>query len=205
MRTAILSFLLACCFAFTGVRQEISTSSYSLDADKSVVLWAGSSPRVTHDGSFAVVSQGLEVVDGQVKGGTFVIPIASIQNFDLSQTIKPVLLKHLKSEDFFHLALYPEATFAITQVVPLEEPGEGAVAGANMMVTGDFTLIGNTHPISFPARIDVRGEELAVEATFKFDRTKWGMTYAADPSLKNRHIYPDVAIHLKVFGSRQQI
>jgi polyisoprenoid-binding protein YceI len=205
MKTVILSLLLAYCFAFTSFRSKPSLYSYSLESDKSVVLWAGSSPRVTHDGSFSVVSEGLEVVEGQVKGGTFVIPIASIQNFDLSKTIRPVLLKHLKSEDFFHLALYPEATFTITQVEPLEETVEGAVEGANVLVTGDFTLIGNTHPISFPARVDFLGEELAVEAKFSFDRTKWGMNYAADPALKNRHIYPEVAIHLKAFGKKQQI
>lgn len=201
MKTALFAFLMMYCFILTGFKKDNKTYSYALDAEKSVVLWAGSSPKVTHDGSFAVVSDGLDVADGQVRGGTFVIPIASIQNFDLSKTIRPILLKHLKSEDFFNLTLYPEAKFTITRVTPLE----GAVEGANSLVSGDFTLIGNTHPISFPARIDVTGDTLAVEATFSFDRTKWGMTYAADPALKKRHIYPEVAIHLKVFGNKQQI
>ena len=200
-----MAVLLAVCFAFTSFRGDYKTYSYSVDSEKSVVLWAGSSPRVTHDGSFAVVSQGLDVVEGKIQGGTFVIPIVSIKNFDLPKTVRPVLLKHLKSEDFFNVALHPEASFTITRVEPLEGTVAGAVEGANVMVTGNFTLIGNTHSLSFPARIDLTGDALAVEAKFSFDRTKWGMAYAADPALKNRHIYPEVAIHLKVFGSKQQI
>lgn len=205
MKTALFAFLMTYCLVLTDFKKDNKTYSYALNTDKSVILWAGSSPKVTHDGSFAVVSEGIDVADGTVRGGTFVIPIASIKNFDLPKTIKPVLLKHLKSEDFFHLALYPEATFTITSVTPLEESIEGAVEGANSLVTGDFTLLGNTHPIALPARVDLTGEELAVEATFKLDRTKWGMTYAVDPALKKRHIYPEVAIHLKVFGNKQQI
>lgn len=205
MKTAILAFLLMYSVVLTGFKKETKPYSYALDTERSEVLWAGSSPRVTHNGSFAVVSEGIDVADGKVRGGTFVIPIASIQNFDLSKTIKPVLLKHLKSDDFFHVALHPEARFTITDVTPLTAVPEGAVEGANALVSGDFTLIGNTHPISFPARITLAGGELAVEAKFNLDRTKWGMTYAADPALKNRHIYPDVAIHLNLFGTKQAL
>jgi len=178
--------------------------NYSVDEEKSVVEWTGASPNTAHQGSFAVTSEGIEVIDGQLKGGTFVIPIASIKNYDLPKTIKPVLLKHLKSKDFFNIALYPEAKFTLTNIAPLSNIVEGAVEGANVMVTGSFTLIGNTHTISFPARLDLQENALAVEATFKLNRIQWGMTYAADPKLKNRHIFPEVDIHLKVSGVRNE-
>jgi hypothetical protein len=54
----------------------------------------------------------------------------------------------------------------------------------------------------FPAKIDLQENNLLVDATFKLDRTKWGMNYAADPALENRHIYPEVDIHLKLAGNR---
>lgn len=182
--------------------KDSSTLSYALDSQKSVVEWSGSSPRVSHQGSFAVTCKALAIADGHIKSGTFVIPIASIQNFDLPKAIKPVLLKHLKSEDFLHIALYPEATFTITQVAPITTATPNAVTGANAQVTGDFTLLGTTKPLTFPAKIDLAGDSMAVEAQFKLDRTQWGMTYAADPALKNRHIHPEVAIHLKIRGSK---
>jgi polyisoprenoid-binding protein YceI len=204
MKTAILFLLILLnLFSFT-FKSEPPQYNYALDENKSVAEWTGSSPRTSHQGSFAVTSAGIEVVDKKIKSGTFIIPIASIQNFDLPKTIKPVLIKHLKSKDFFNLALYPEAKFVITQVKPSPETPEGAVAGANVMVTGDFTLIGQTQPLSFPARVDLQNGTLAVEATFKLDRTKWGMTYAADPKLKNRHIFPEVDIHLKISALRKE-
>jgi polyisoprenoid-binding protein YceI len=203
MKKAFIALLITGSLLMAGFNRSDKQFSYRIDADSSVVEWRGASPRTAHNGSFAVSSQGLEVVNGQVKGGRFIIPIASIKNFDLPKITKPVLLKHLKSADFFNMALYPEASFTITKVEPLTSTAAGAVAGANTLVTGNFTMLGNTHPISFPAKIDFIANKLAVEASFKIDRTKWGMLHAADPGLKNRHIYPEVDIHLKVRGYKQ--
>ncbi|PSR56870.1 YceI family protein [Adhaeribacter arboris] len=202
MKTIILSLLAFYSLLISSFTKDPVKYNYTLNTDKSIVEWSGASPKVTHQGSFEVTCEGIEVVDGQVKSGTFVIPIASIKNFDLPKALKPVLLKHLKSEDFFNLALYPEAKFSITEVMPLNSVPEGAVTGAKAQVTGDFTLLGKTNSITFPAKIDLLENNLAVEATFMLDRTQWGMNHAADPELKNRHIYPEVAIHLKVAGNR---
>jgi polyisoprenoid-binding protein YceI len=204
MKTLLLALLAVYSLFITNLNPDTKKYSYALDTEKSVVEWHGAGPGASHQGSFGVISQGMEVADGTIKGGSFIIPIASIKNFDLPKAIKPILLKHLKSSDFFNAALYPEATFTITRVEPLTYAAAGAVAGANVLVTGDFTMIGQTHSISFPANINLQGETLAVEATFKLDRTRWGMTYAADPALKNRHIYPEVDIHLKLAGIKNE-
>jgi len=204
MKLILLTLLTLFSFIFRLSGPETQTYNYALDESKSVIEWSGASPNTSHQGSFAVTSPGIQVENNIITGGTFVIPIASIKNFDLPKTIKPVLLKHLKSRDFFNMALYPEASFALTQVVPLVQASTEGLAGANTLVTGNFTLLGQTHPITFPARIAVQDNGVAVEATFKLDRTKWGMTYAADPALKNRHIYPEVAIHLKLAATRNE-
>jgi polyisoprenoid-binding protein YceI len=177
--------------------------NYALDAENSVAEWKGYTRNYHHDGSFSVASQDLEVVNGKVKGGTFVIPIISIKNFDLPDEVKPILLEHLKSADFFNMVLYPEATFTIKKVKDISNPAKGAVAGANSLVTGDFTMIGQTHEISFPAKIEFSGSDMTVEAAFQIDRTRWGMNYAADPALGDHHILPQVDLHLKLAGKRQ--
>jgi polyisoprenoid-binding protein YceI len=177
--------------------------TYYLNENTSVAEWKGQGPAASHQGAFTVKGQNIEVVNGKIKGGSFTIPIASIQNFNLPDHIKPVLLEHLKSPDFFNILMYPEAGFVIKRVTPLPNPGPDAVAGANYRVTGEFTMIGKTNEITFPARITMEGNTLAVEATFKIDRTKWGMNYAADPALGEHHIYPQVDLHLKLQGSKQ--
>jgi polyisoprenoid-binding protein YceI len=196
-----LALLVACSLFFNNNTGKISnTYNYALITDSSVVEWKGSSPKVSHWGSFALHSQGIQVVDGQVISGTFSIPIESITNVDLPKVMKPVLLKHLKSEDFFHSSLFPEATYRITGVDWQDHFAEGAITDANALVNGELTLLGNTHALSFPAKITFNNGVMAVEARFTLDRTKWGMTHAADPALGNRHIFPGVDIHLKVFA-----
>jgi polyisoprenoid-binding protein YceI len=144
--------------------EGVQSYNYSLDREKSLVEWTGSSPKVSHKGSFDVISDGIQVVNGRVVAGTFIIPIASIKNYDLPNTVKPVLLKHLKSEDFFNMALFPEAGFSITEVVPLDTITAGAVKDANTWVKGNFTMLGQEHPIDFPSSIILEGDDLKVEA-----------------------------------------
>lgn len=174
--------------------------SYTLNAETSVVEWWGHSPSVSHHGSFAVTGENIEVVNGKVKSGRFVIPIASIQNFDLPTEIKPILLNHLKSADFFDMALYPEATFEFKKMIPLTKVMPGAVTGANYLVSGDFTMIGKTHELTFPAHVTEVDGQLKMEAKLKIDRTRWGMTYGADPAYGDHQIFPTVDLHLKLNG-----
>ncbi|QMU28338.1 YceI family protein [Adhaeribacter radiodurans] len=175
--------------------------TYVLD-NNSVAEWKGSSPALFHEGDFSVSSTNLKVVNAKIKSGTFTIPIASIRNFDLSEEVKPQLLNHLKSPDFFNLALYPEASFTIVQVTPYTGKESTAIIGANYLVNGNFTLLGKTNSISFPAKININNKKLTAEATFTLDRTKWGMNYAADPALGEHHILPAVSIHLLLNGHR---
>jgi hypothetical protein len=82
---------------------------------------------------------------------------------------------------------------------------EDAIAGANYMVTGSFTLLDKTNAITFPAKIEVTSSSLNAEAIFTIftiDRTKWAMKYAADPALGEHPILPEVAIHLKLSGHK---
>ena len=201
MKKSFLPFaILLGAICFTSCDDEdVTRSTFALDEENSEVVWKGYSPTVYHDGSFAVESQGIEVVDGNVKGGTFTIPISSIKNFDLPDEVKPVLLDHLKSPDFFNMALHPSASFKITHVKPLSSPAEEA----NHTVTGEFTMLGQTHPITFPAMITLNGSELDIIASFEIDRTKWGMTYAADPALGEHHILPKVDIRLDLSAHKQ--
>ncbi|MFD2514983.1 YceI family protein [Pontibacter locisalis] len=203
MKKTITSiFALAAVLFFTSCEDEtqIVRSNYALDEENSVAVWKGYSPVLFHDGSFSVTSQDIKVENGIVTGGTFTIPIASIKNFDLPADIKPVLLNHLKSPDFFNMALYPNATFNITEVKPLASPTAGAVEGANFAVKGDFTMLGQTQSLSFPAKIVLAGGKADIEAAFKLDRTKWGMNYAADPALGDHHVLPEVDIRLDLTG-----
>lgn len=89
-------------------------------------------------------------------------------NTDSLQTEMENLTAHLKNADFFDVKRFPKAIFASTAI----ESGEsGAVK-----ITGDLTLLGQTHSLTFPATFE--GGKL--NASFEIDRTKWGMEYGPD-------------------------
>lgn len=78
------------------------------------------------------------------------------------------LTNHLKNADFFDVNQFPDAKFKSTEI----KAGEDGMVD----VTGDLTLLGQTHPVSFPAKVSTEGG-LKLNAEFEIDRTLWGMTY----------------------------
>lgn len=180
-----------------------SAVRYQLDETMSVAEWKGYlRTGYFNEGAISVQSQNLMVIDGKVASGSFTIPVSSIVNFNLpTDSIKHVLVHHLQSPDFFNMAMHPNLTYDITSVTPYS--GTGGLMDANYQVNGSLMMLGQTNPVSFPARIDLVNNQILVDATLKIDRTKWGITYASDPSLPaDGQILPDIDIHLKLTGNK---
>lgn len=177
------------------------TEVYQVDEQASKIEWKGSAPDHFHVGSFKVTGEFKVKSNGEVKFGDFTIPISSIENFDLQEPVKKQLLDHLKSADFFDMAIHPNAKFQFVKSEPYTGNSAEAVDGANYLLTGNFTMLGQTYPISFPAKITMHKENLQVQATFKIDRTKWGMLMDSDPE-KPLYILPNVNIKLNIISTR---
>lgn len=87
----------------------------------------------------------------------------------------PDLDEHLKSEDFFHVAKYPDAVFKSTKV----EKGMGA---DRLRVTGNLTMRGVTRPLTLDVRILKVGSNartgiatVGFNATAKLKRSDFGL------------------------------
>jgi polyisoprenoid-binding protein YceI len=202
LKTLLVIALVSAAFLLGSCKKndEAQTNRYALDST-SRAEWKGYKPDGHHAGSFAVISQNLVAENGTLKSGDFVIPIATIDNFDLPDAVKPALLEHLKSPDFFNLALHPEARFSITKVTPYAGGEITAVEGANYLIHGNFTLLNKTNPIRFPARVTVTGGKINAEAILQIDRTQWGMNSFSDPA-GPLYILPRVDLHLKLAGKK---
>ncbi len=203
LKTLFSLTLLSATFLLGGCKKtdEVQVNQYILDST-SLAEWKGYKKDGQHTGSFSVTGQNLVAVRGQLKSGDFVIPIASIKNFDLPAQVKPALLDHLKSPDFFNLALHPEAKFCITKVTPYAGGDALAVEDANCLITGDFTLLNKTNSVSFPARVTFSNGKMSAEAILQIDRTKWGMNSYSDPAAE-LYILPQVDMHLKLSASKR--
>lgn len=197
----VLSFALVALMAVSCKKNEQVSFAYEV-TEASKIEWEGHASDHSNIGMFDVTGSFTTSANGTIKAGRFVIPIASIDNYNQPDELKPVLLEHLKSADFFNVALHPTAEFVITKVESYTGGVADAIEGANYLLTGDFRMIGQTHPVSFPARITYAGKNITAEASFKLDRTKWGMTSFTDPS-KGMYIYPEVDMYLDIDAQRK--
>ncbi len=148
---------------------------FKIDTAASTVAWKGFKKLgSTHNGGIAVKEGQVEVDKGQVVGGSVAMDMAKITNEDLKDSAEyhAKLLGHLSSDDFFNIAKYPTSTFKITSVTPAKEKGK-------VLVKGDFTMIGKTNPIEFPATVKVEKGTVTGDAVVKIDRTKWGLKYGS--------------------------
>lgn len=151
---------------------EVTGTTLTVNTEASSVQWTGRKVSGEHTGVVAISSGSVIVNGDQLVGGQFVIDMNTITNHDLEGEWKEKLEGHLKSEDFFDVANYPEATFEITNV------SEGADAGS-LAVSGNLTLRGVTKNITFIAQVVELTETSAnLTADFNIAREDWGVMYA---------------------------
>ena len=101
---------------------KLEERSYRVDTDQSIIEWRGRNPNTTHFGTVRIVSGELAAKDGNITG-VFDIDMNSITNTNLEgDELQPVLIAHLKSDDFFLTKLFPKARFEINNAIPVKEP-----------------------------------------------------------------------------------
>lgn len=185
--------------------EEVSGEKYQLVAESSKATWKGYlRTGYFNEGTIQVESADIIVSDGIIKSGNFLMPLSSLTSTNLPPDLQIELIHHLQSPDFFNMLLYPNVSFTFQQVVPYTGGDPDAVTGANFVATGLLSMLGKPLPVSFPARIIVEDGELYVTANVKVDRTKWGMTYAADPNLPDEdYIMPEIDIALDLKGIKK--
>lgn len=152
-------------------------ASYEINTKESKVYWTGK--KITgsfHTGTISISNGMLDIEGTSVVGGAIVMDVNSIVCTDLeNEGSNKKLVGHLKGEDFFDSAKFPNAKFELVSI-----SGTGNEAN----VTGKLTMKEKTHEISFPAKINVVGNKVTAEGTASIDRTKWGVEYGSGSIFK---------------------
>lgn len=167
--------------AKTGEAQKVSDASgaeFDLNSETSKIMWRGAKVGGEHHGEVEAKSGKIMVEDGNLKGGTIVIDLNSIENHDLKGDMNARLVGHLKSEDFFYTEEYPEAVFEIVSVKDFSgEAPEGEIKPTHE-ITGNLSMRGVTKSISFPAMVSIDGDKISAKTSeFSIDRTLWGVNF----------------------------
>ena len=141
------------------------------------LVWTGRKVMGEHTGTIDI-KKGYLLWDGkEISGGEIVIDMTTIEDTDLEGDYKAKLEGHLKSDDFFGVENYPEATFNIKEVKHKK--------GNEYAVAGDLTVKGKTHAITFPAIITNKGEGLHISGTAEVDRSKYDVRYGSESFFDN--------------------
>ena len=168
MKKVILSIAMSFVVALGVQAQE-----KNVDVTTSNIHWLGEKVTGQHEGNLSLKSGSLILTDGEVTGGSFVVDMNSMTCTDLEGEYAGKLIGHLKSDDFFGVENFPEATLIFTAV---EAKGNGVYA-----VTGDFTIKGKTNPASFDLTVNDNG----ATAKVVIDRSKYDIRYGSNTFFDN--------------------
>ncbi|MGY5354433.1 YceI family protein [Wenyingzhuangia sp. IMCC45467] len=155
------AFLALTLSAFAGGKDPIKVG-------KSTIAWVGKKVTGEHSGTISFKEGDVKVKNGSLVGGSFVVDMNSINVTDLEGEYKGKLEGHLKSDDFFGVEKYPEATFVITSV-------KGNV------VKGDLTIKGHTEKEAFT----LITKDNTISGNVVIDRTKFGIRYGSNSFFDN--------------------
>lgn len=152
----------------------VADESYALQVESSTMAWeAGKIVGEPYTGKVALKSGSLELKDGSYVGGSFVIDMTDMTHDD----DKEAVINHLQNEDFFDVAQYPTSSFVITSVSEKSED--------TYDVTGDLTILDNTHSLTFEAEIVESDSSVTATASFTIDRTTWGINFRSGSYFKD--------------------
>lgn len=174
MRKNVLAFVLAVATGFSSIASTpVKKEKKSIKTAESTVTWKGYKVTGSHYGAIDL-KEGFLVFEGdKLKGGEFVVDMATLSSQDLQGEYKDKLDGHLKSDDFFGTDKHATSKLVFTKV---------AASGKNSYkVTGDLTIKGKTNPVSFD--VSVYGSKAT--ATMKIDRSKYDVKYGSGSFFDN--------------------
>jgi polyisoprenoid-binding protein YceI len=146
--------------------------TYTVVSNESQLKWTGYhlAKSYEHNGNVKIKSGKLTVANGRINSGNFVIDMTTISNNDLTDAKDNAkLVNHLKSDDFFNVKKFPEASLVIKKSEP---------SANGLKVTGDLTIRGITKSIEFNATLkDLDNDRIEATADLIIQRTDFEVMY----------------------------
>lgn len=149
---------------------QVFAADYKIDKSNSKVKWNGKKVTGEHYGTIDLKSGNLVVDNNKIKSGTFTMDMTTIVCEDLTnESINKKLVGHLKSEDFFSVDKFPGSTFVIKE--------SEHKSGNTHSITGDLTIKGITHPVTFDTEVVIDGKNLRAIGKIEADRTLYDIKF----------------------------
>ena len=168
-------------------------SDFKVNTAASKVEWIGRKVTGKHNGTINIKEGVLQIKDGILLGGSFVIDMTSIKDLDMTGEYAAKLEGHLKSDDFFAADAYPTSKLIITQA---NAKGDG-----QFEVKGNLTIRDVTKEVTFMTQLTPDGKKYKATTNITIDRSNYNVKYGSGSffeGLGDKTIYDefDLAITL---------
>jgi len=152
-------------------------ADYKVDTAATKVEWIGKKVTGEHRGMINVKSGSLNILQGEIKGGTIVVDMNSMTCTDITdKETNGKFIGHMTSADFFNTAAHPEAKLVIKKSKKTDK---------GLEISGDLTMLGKTGPVTFTATdVSATATDFTAKSTITIDRTKWDLKYGSGSFFK---------------------
>lgn len=174
----------------------MKTKNFKVVSTQSNIDWTGKKVTGAHNGTISIKTGTLVLDNGKLFGGNFIIDTTSIKILDITdQATNAQFAGHLFSEDFFAADSFPEASFTITHADNIDN--------GKYQISGDLTIKGITHPVSFPADVIITDDAITSSGKILVDRTKYNMKFRSGnffTNLGDTLIYNEFELDVKLIA-----
>ena len=169
---------------------DAETSEVAADAVKyiidsgSTIKFVGAKVTGQHEGGFNEFTGYFHISKGELTGSDHKFTI------DMESTWSDAekLTGHLKNEDFFNVAKYPEAVFELKSVTGKQE-------GSNRTLIGDLDFHGVRKQLEIDADVTEKDGVLSIQSEFALDRFAFDIVY---PGKKDNLIKQNVLVSIDI-------
>jgi rhodanese-related sulfurtransferase/polyisoprenoid-binding protein YceI len=185
---------------------KLTDGIYRLVSDQSSIEWAGRNRFSKHHGIVNCNDGNLTIRHNKLTG-QLEVDMTSMANINLvGDDLQPVLMSHLKSDDFFFVERFPTALLTIR---------EGSVAGTpyltteNCTISGELKLRGVTADLDFMTTLTTNPDgSLQMEAHFDLDRTRWKIIYGSArffEFLGMHQVFDTISVQLRLLWDKSAL
>lgn len=173
------------------------SKEYRINSTSSTLEWEAKKVTGQHVGTISFGEGVLNVDRKKITGGKVAVDMNTIVNTDITNDgSKQKLIGHLKSDDFFGVEKFPQATLEVKNVASKSD---------NLYhFTADLTIKGISSPVEFDAEVKNDEGQLTATGTMVVNRTKYGIKYGSGSffeGLGDKMIYDEFTLKFKLVAS----
>jgi len=188
----ILLSMVLLVFSYSAFSKE-----YKINSTSSSLVWEAKKVTGQHHGTISFAEGTLSVEHKKITGGKVAVDMNTVVDTDLTDAgYNQKLIGHLKSDDFFGVAKFPQAFLEVKNVAPK--------SGNVYHFTADLTIKGITAPVEFDAEVTDASGQITTIGTIVVNRTKYGIKYGSGSffqGLGDKVIYDDFALKFKLIAA----